>query len=61
MIEKLYKIQKDLLEYHDEMKGVSFMRHENTGRLVRYDYSDYTGGAMDAITNLIGVIEKDNS
>ena len=60
MLHKLQTIEKDLQAYYDENSGISFGYIEN-GQVVNHDYGDAIGIAIDAINDLIGVIEKRES
>ena len=61
MLEELKSMKAKLNEYHDELEGVSFGWSDVLRKPIHYDIGDYTGAAIDAISDLIGVLEKRNN
>jgi hypothetical protein len=55
MIHKLQSLEKELQAFHDETSGETIYVDG-----VSYNYGDYAGQAIDAINDLIGVLEKDS-
>ena len=58
MLHKLQTLEKELQTFYNETEG-DFLIEKTAAGNCAIHYSDYVGGAIDAINNLIGVIEKD--